>query len=222
LTEAEKAVAMQAVIEHREKMARDELCAHLTTFGTDEEIISEAQKRYGHHGPITLYNRYYKDGGSHHLSWSELGPEWHRAGVDPCRRPVLMQGSKSIRIRKHSLGWYKNDCANGWAMEVLERALRIFKITAMDYDECREKVMPIAYRLADRHYVTNWFTDNARTMVTNNQGEYGVYLVAGRLAWLSKSEAQNIKALRRIVAKCDTLEERRAAAIEHMKKRLAA
>ena len=176
--------------------------------GTDKDIIAAAQSKY-ERAPITLADRYDR------VRWDqETG-----FGLGHARRPVFMNGARELLIRRRC-NTPGGSSPNGWASDVLARAVRMSKATILDGDEYASFIEPLIWKMHDRYRLTSAFND-LRYHVGGGWSRDTV-LIGGRFVELSGSELSNVKALHAIIRKTNKLDQRRDMARRHMNERLAA
>ena len=141
---------------------------------------------------------------------------FNRVAHNGARRPVFMRGAKNILIRKYCLS-KGGDSPNGWAARVFWRAVRMAKITSLDQNDFRETTRPIYDRLCKKYYLTAPFDRNVGWDVWG-----GPMLVGGRRSFLEYDQIAHIKSLKRIAARFDSLDKKRAAIKTALFERLAA
>jgi hypothetical protein len=181
--------------------------ADLLRDGTDEDIIAAAQAEYKN-APITLANRYAR------VRWDqETG-----FGLGHARRPVFMNGARQLLIRRRC-NTPGGSSPNGWASDVLARAVRMSKATILDSEEYSSFIEPLIWKMHDRYRLTSAFND-LRYRVGGGWSCRTV-LIGGRFVDLNASELSNVKALHAIIRKTNKLDHRKEMARQHMNERLA-
>lgn len=196
---------------------RDRERAELLENASDAELIAAAQNEYPREA-IGL-STWYRDVHPFQETVFNRQALWQK------RRPVFLRGSPSslVRIYCRSLN---GSSANGWAIAVYWRALRMSRLTFMDHQEFEEWDRAISRKLQDRYRLTNTF--NANTGITYREwqgyGDEVTRVIGGKITYLTRETLAHISALHAVIRKTDRLDEkaRRAAAREIMMERLAA
>ena len=196
----ELAASVSEFIERKlaDAKVKDEWAATLES-GTDEEIITLANKHSGITTNAIAFASYYED-----YSWRyNLCP--HDYYQHP-RRPVIMRGSKEIMVHSRS----ENQCANRLCDDILSRWIRMKKLTILDYKEFQEIVEPVARELGSRFYTSYHFMNNLRQIRYwgGDKDTQAQVIVGGKYVWLHTSEIENIYRMREILKKTDKLTER--------------
>ena len=214
LDETEARAALFAVEQIRARQTREDRWMQLVRDGTEREILDAAQFEFSHPRraiPITLANRYPD-------VRSECEIVYWAVGSHP-RRPVIMRGSLGARLARHSTS--ASQCANGWAIELFDRAVRASRRTILEVDEYRDFQGRLIDRITSRHRSATHVA-RERTAARVNFHTRNHVLIGGKFVWLSDRELENVHALHSIIRRSDKLERRVELAREHMRERLAA
>lgn len=213
MTEAEVALAASVIQNARRENEEKARKLHLLNTASDDEIISAAQSEYiGTIPPITLANRYDKDG---RYIYRDREIWFRDVGTHP-RRPVIMKGARAIVMLRWARSVSGGD--NGYVEEVLSRLVRAKKITALDHRDLEKQLQPYVDAMHGRFRLTYHF--NPPFLCHHRAGDCHHVLIKGKEAFLSESEYRNVKALRAIIEKCENLEDRKRRVVELMKKRM--
>lgn len=192
--------------EEGERTAWQRLCDQ----GSDADIIEAAVAEIGSPAVVLAETYEYIHPRQEIVAWAVRGHP---------RRPVLMRGSRASRIGRFALS-EGSTSANGWAVALFERFLRLARVNAFDFEEYQAQTRSIGDALRQRfaltsafgHYTNGWFVG----------WRHGEVMLAGKWRNFSASELANIKALRAIIAKTDKLEARVQSAKLHWQERMAA
>ncbi len=140
------------------------------------------------------------------------------------RRPVFLRGSKQVLFRLYSLSSSAN--ANGWAIEVYWRALRMSRRTFLSFDEFQEWSDSVKHRLYAKYRLTSCFSNGigmwASEWNPRSDTEHAVRIVGGKRVYLPASSHKHLDALAKIVRKTETLERKRELVRAQLMERLAA
>jgi len=147
-----------------------------------------------------------------------------RVAQNDKRRPVFLRGSRNVLHRLYSLSNSAN--ANGWAVEVYWRALRMSRRTFLSFDEFQEWSDNIKARLHRKYRLTSsfdkstgfWFAD----WHPRDNDSTALRVVGGKRVYLPASSHKHLDALAKIVRKTETLERKRELVRAQLMERLAA
>ena len=182
---------------------------------TDAELIAAGEKEYPE-APMGL-STWYKS--------VALAQETIFCRVSQtARRPVFMRGSRNVLHRLYSLSNSAN--ANGWAIEVYWRALRMSRRTFLSFDEFQEWSDNVKACLHRKYRLTSSFCNGvgiwARDWNPRSDEESAVRIVGGKRVYLPASSHKHLDALAKIVRKTETLERKRELVRAQLMERLAA
>lgn len=200
----------------KREQVRENYWLDLLTHGTDEEIIAAGEKVAGQ--PVVVLASTYESGSIHPRQELLIG-EGLRVYRHP-RRPVALRGAVRCWIGSKALsGCYS---ANGAAIEMFERYLRMSKFTCFTTKDYHTQTDGIAMRIASRMRGRGSITSTFYNHVSHRWGgvEQEPY-INGRQVWgLSPSEIGNLRAMYAIIKRTTSLEERMNAVREHRKARM--
>lgn len=193
---------------------RDAEMLTLCQTGTDAELIAACEAEYPG-APIGLSTWYSRVGTYQETIFNRVA---HWAG----RRPVFMRGARQIRIASHCLS-SSGFSANGWAIAVFWRAVRMMRETQLDWYSWHLTEGHIIRKLSERYRLTRSFFDAVQTTRQMwNWQDYHARIIGGRRVFLTDDQLRHIEALNAIARKADTLEQRRELVRRNMMERLAA
>jgi hypothetical protein len=185
--------------------------------GTDEEIIAAGQEIA--RAPIVVLASTYK--------WADIHPRQELLrGVGLSvyshpRRPVAMRGAKRCWVNSKSLSHCAS--ANGAAIDVFRRYIRVAKLTCFTTKEYRELTDDIQVAIAQKMRGYGSITGVFYDYVSHRWAgvEEAPYLNGRQVEGLSASELANLKGMYAIIKKTDSLEERMEQMRVHREGRMA-
>lgn len=126
------------------------------------------------------------------------------------RRPVVMKGA--YRALVIAYGWSNNYSANGWAYLVLNRFLKIKRITCLSREEISDTIDAISKALEKKHpFLSYHFRQETRSL-----SSYKLYtdgcrvrvLLRGDFVYLTKHQLRFIIEMKKIIDKSTKLDDR--------------
>ena len=138
---------------------------------------------------------------------------------DPFRkspvRPVFMRGAMEIIISRHALSASEN--ANGWALLIIERYLRITKYTSFDREESLKKIDSLRRAMSKRYSLTYHINDHLIELYVDYRDAFNRIWLFGKRIYVTDHQFSYLKKLHGIIKKFDKIEDRFFTLMNHGK-----